>query len=278
MIVVEDIDAEGLMIMVEDKKIMQPFGDRSKVIIEPMLTDQWFANAKELASPPLPRLKTATRCSCPNSGRRPTSSGCATSSPGAFRASCGGATRSLPGTARTARCSLPKPRRRLAEEMANALRPARQADPRRGRARHLVLVRPVAVLDARLAGGRRGAQALLPDQRAGHRLRHHLLLGRPHDDDGAALHEEARRQPQVPFDTVYIHALVRDEKGQKMSKSKGNVIDPLELIDEFGADALRFTLGAMAAQGRDIKLATRHASPAIAISAPSCGTPRALPR
>ncbi|MCA1241926.1 valine--tRNA ligase [Stappia stellulata] len=59
-----------------------------------------------------------------------------------------------------------------------------------------------------------------------------------------------------PFSTVYIHALVRDEKGQKMSKSKGNVIDPLALIDEFGADALRFTLAAMAAQGRDIKLAT----------------------
>ncbi|WP_398465368.1 valine--tRNA ligase [Tardiphaga sp.] len=60
----------------------------------------------------------------------------------------------------------------------------------------------------------------------------------------------------VPFPTVYIHALVRDEKGAKMSKSKGNVIDPLNLIDQFGADALRFTLAAMAAQGRDIKLAT----------------------
>ncbi|MCA1296946.1 valine--tRNA ligase [Stappia indica] len=59
-----------------------------------------------------------------------------------------------------------------------------------------------------------------------------------------------------PFNTVYIHALVRDEKGQKMSKSKGNVIDPLALADEYGADALRFTLAAMAAQGRDIKLAT----------------------
>lgn len=58
-----------------------------------------------------------------------------------------------------------------------------------------------------------------------------------------------------PFHTVYIHALVRDEKGAKMSKSKGNVIDPLVLIDEHGADALRFTLAAMAAQGRDIKLA-----------------------
>ena len=63
---------------------------------------------------------------------------------------------------------------------------------------------------------------------------------------------------EVPFDTVYIHALVRDERGAKMSKSKGNVIDPLELIDEYGADALRFTLAAMAAQGRDIKLSTQR--------------------
>lgn len=61
---------------------------------------------------------------------------------------------------------------------------------------------------------------------------------------------------EPPFHTVYIHALVRDEKGAKMSKSKGNVIDPLELVDQYGADALRFTLAAMAAQGRDIKLAT----------------------
>ena len=59
----------------------------------------------------------------------------------------------------------------------------------------------------------------------------------------------------VPFHTVYIHALVRDEKGAKMSKSKGNVIDPLDLCDKYGADALRFTLSAMAAMGRDIKLA-----------------------
>jgi valyl-tRNA synthetase len=61
-----------------------------------------------------------------------------------------------------------------------------------------------------------------------------------------------------PFHTVYIHALVRDEKGQKMSKSKGNVMDPLELIDKYGVDALRFTLAAMAAQGRDIKLSAQR--------------------
>ena len=62
----------------------------------------------------------------------------------------------------------------------------------------------------------------------------------------------------APFPTIYIHALVRDEKGAKMSKSKGNVIDPLHLIDDYGADALRFTLAAMAAQGRDIKLAPQR--------------------
>ncbi|CAA7618071.1 valine--tRNA ligase [Magnetospirillum sp. UT-4] len=59
----------------------------------------------------------------------------------------------------------------------------------------------------------------------------------------------------VPFRDIYIHALVRDEKGQKMSKSKGNIIDPLDIIDKYGCDALRFTLAAMAAQGRDLKLA-----------------------
>ena len=59
---------------------------------------------------------------------------------------------------------------------------------------------------------------------------------------------------KTPFHKVYVHALVRDEKGQKMSKSKGNVIDPLELINEYGADSLRFTLISMASPGRDVKL------------------------
>jgi len=61
-------------------------------------------------------------------------------------------------------------------------------------------------------------------------------------------------QKTTPFKKVYVHALVRDEKGQKMSKSKGNVIDPLELINEYGADSLRFTLISMASPGRDVKL------------------------
>ena len=63
---------------------------------------------------------------------------------------------------------------------------------------------------------------------------------------------------EVPFHDVFIHGLVRDEKGQKMSKTKGNVIDPLEIIDEYGADALRFTLASVLGQGRDIKLGAQR--------------------
>ena len=59
---------------------------------------------------------------------------------------------------------------------------------------------------------------------------------------------------EVPWKTLYLHGLVRDAHGQKMSKSKGNTVDPLGLIDKYGADALRFTLAAMESQGRDIKL------------------------
>ena len=61
-----------------------------------------------------------------------------------------------------------------------------------------------------------------------------------------------------PFKDIYVHALVRDEKGQKMSKSKGNVIDPLELIESYSADALRFTLLSMASPGRDVKLSEQR--------------------
>ena len=64
--------------------------------------------------------------------------------------------------------------------------------------------------------------------------------------------------PDVPFRVVYLHPMVRDEKGQKMSKTKGNVIDPLEITGKYGADALRFTLAALTAQGRDIKLANER--------------------
>ena len=120
---------------------------------------------------------------------------------------------------------------------------------RRGRARHLVLLGAVAVLDARLAGEDAGPRrASIPT--------HTLVTGFDIIFFWVArmMMMGLHFMDEVPFQRVFINALVRDERGQKMSKSKGNVIDPLELIDDYGADALRFTLTAMSAQARDIKL------------------------
>ncbi|MBT6032952.1 MAG: valine--tRNA ligase, partial [Kordiimonadaceae bacterium] len=76
--------------------------------------------------------------------------------------------------------------------------------------------------------------------------------------DGLYFMKDENDTPEVPFETVYVHALVRDEHGAKMSKSKGNIIDPLEIADKYGADALRFTLASMEAQGRDIKMSDKR--------------------
>ena len=110
----------------------------------------------------------------------------------------------------------------------------------------MVFLRPLAFFDPGLAGEDAGAETLLSHRRlvTGFDIiffwvARMMMMG---------LHF----MHEVPFRDVYIHALVRDEKGAKMSKSKGNVVDPLDLVDDYGADALRFTLAAMAAQARDI--------------------------
>ena len=144
-------------------------------VIEPFLTDQWYVDAKTLAQPAHRRgARRARPRSCRRTGRRPISTGWRTSSPGASRASSGGATRSRPGTGRTARSSSPRPRTRRSRERSPITRTgaSRRAGhdmarsdaapiltPRRGRARHLVLLRAVAVLDARLAGRDAGARS-----------------------------------------------------------------------------------------------------------------------
>ena len=120
----------------------------------------------------------------------------------------------------------------------------------RGRARHLVLVGPLALLDPGLAGATTETlRTFYPTSvmETGHDIiffwvARMMMMG---------LHFMG----EVPFRIVYLHPMVRDEKGQKMSKTKGNVIDPLVITEQYGADALRFTLAALTAQGRDIKLA-----------------------
>ena len=124
---------------------------------------------------------------------------------------------------------------------------------RRGRARHLVLVGAVAVLDARLARRDAGAETLLPDQRARHRLRHHLLLGRAHDDDGAALHEGSavpRPSTSTRWCATSAGRRCRSRKATSSTRSKSSTSTaPMRCASR---------LPPMAAQGRDIKLSAQR--------------------
>ncbi len=96
---------------------------------------------------------------------------------------------------------------------------------------------------------------VLSDQSADQRLRHSVFLGCADDHDGAASGSgRERTQDRIPFRRLYLHSLVRTAEGAKMSKTKGTGVDPLELTQKFGTDALRYMLASMAAPGTDIIL------------------------
>ncbi len=248
--VVADIDAEGLMIEVEDKKIMQPFGDRSQTVIEPMLTDQWYADAKTLAKPAIDAVERGETVFVPRNWEKTYFEWMRNIQPWCI-------SRQLWWGHQIPAWYGPDGAVFVAYDDAEA---ADLAAEHYGRP--VELTRDEDVLDTWFSS------ALWPFS----------TMGWP--DETPALKRYYQTDVLVtgldiiffwvarmmmmglhflqepPFHTVYVHALVRDARGQKMSKSKGNVIDPLDLIDTYGADALRFTLAAMAAQGRDIKLAT----------------------
>ena len=251
---------------------MVPHGDRSGVVIEPFLTDQWYVNAKTLA-----RARDRTRCARAETTFVPKNwektyfdwmeniqPWCISRQlwwghqiPGLVRAGRQGvrrrdrgrggrATRS-PTTSRTT-CCASKRRRRSIEHRREAARP--------------ILTRDEDVLDTWFSSALWPFSTLgWPDETP--ELKRYYPTNVLVTGFDIIFFWVARMMmmglhfmKEVPFHDVYIHALVRDERGAKMSKSKGNVIDPLDLIDDYGADALRFTLAAMAAQGRDIKLST----------------------
>jgi valyl-tRNA synthetase len=294
--VVADIEAEGCLIKIEDKLIMQPFGDRSQVVVEPYLTDQWYVDAKTLAQPAIKAVESGETRFVPETWAktyyewmRNIEPWCVSrqlwwghripawygpeittqSDAGDGRGEVVDSACALPPrffVAASAEQALVQARKQYGGEVT--LAPSREEAVRRmsadGDASHppICLWQDEDVLDTWFSS------ALWPFS----------TMGWPGAVDpalkefypGAVLVTAfdiiffwvARMMMQgihfmgeVPFKDVYIHALVRDEKGRKMSKSLGNAIDPLELVDEFGADALRMTLAAMAAQGRDIKLA-----------------------
>ena len=247
--VLQEIEELGFYRGREDKIIPQPFGDRSNVVIEPMLTEQWYVNAAEMAKPAIAAVEKGDTVFVPKNWDKTYYEWMRNIQPWCISRQLWWG-HQIPawygpdGTIFVAETQ-------LAAELA----------AKKHYGKEEVITRDEDVLDTWFSS------ALWPFSTLGW-PEENAVLKRHYKTDvlvtgfdiiffwvARMMMMGLHFMKEVPFHTVYIHALVRDEKGQKMSKSKGNVIDPLELIDEFGADALRFTLAAMAAQGRDIKLA-----------------------
>jgi valyl-tRNA synthetase len=246
--VVAEMEASGLLEKIEDNPMTVPYGDRSGVVIEPRLTDQWYVNAAELARPAVQAVERGATRFVPRHWENTFFEWMRKIQPWCV-------SRQLWWGHRIPAWYGPDGHIFVELTEEEALREATKHYGKR-----TALERDPDVLDTWFSS------ALWPFS----------TLGWPEETKVLARHYPtdvlvtgfdiiffwvARMmmmglhfREEVPFRTVYIHALVRDERGQKMSKSKGNVLDPLDIIDRHGADALRFTLAALAAQGRDITL------------------------
>jgi valyl-tRNA synthetase len=227
---------------------MMPYGDRSGVVIEPWLTDQWFVDAKALAGPAIAAVEDGRTRFVPEQWSKTYFEWMRNIQPWCISRQIWWG-HQIPAWYGPDGTVFVEP----TEEQALAVARAHYGET-------VALTRDPDVLDTWFSS------ALWPFS----------TLGWPEETPEVARYYPTdvlvtgfdiiffwvarmmmfglKFMDEVPFRTVYIHALVRDERGQKMSKSKGNVIDPLKLIDTYGADALRMTLTALAAQGRDIKM------------------------
>ena len=242
--VVADIDAEGLMVKVEDKLIMQPFGDRGGVVIEPMLTDQWYVDAKTLAQPPIQAVRDGRINIVPKTWEKTFFNWMENIQPWCV-------SRQLWWGHRIPAWYAEDGRIFVAETEEEA-----QAEAGAG----VALTRDEDVLDTWFSS------ALWPFATLGWPENSELLKRHYPNDvlisgfdilffwDARMAMQGMEFMGDVPWKTLYLHGLVRAPDGAKMSKSKGNVVDPLGLIDQYGADALRFFMSAMESQGRDIKM------------------------
>ncbi|MCR9256102.1 MAG: valine--tRNA ligase [Alphaproteobacteria bacterium] len=246
--VVEMMEAEGLLETIEDHVHMVPHGDRSGVPIEPFLTEQWYCDAKTLAKPAIEAVETGKTKFVPQNWEKTYFAWMRDIQPWCI-------SRQLWWGHQIPAWYGPDGETfvEMTEEEAAAA-----AEAHYGKA--VALTRDEDVLDTWFSSALWPFSTLGWPEKAPEVARYYpgdvLITGFDIIFFWVArmMMMGLHFMKDVPFHTVYIHALVRDEKGQKMSKSKGNVLDPLELIDEYGADATRFTLIALAAQGRDIKM------------------------
>lgn len=240
----EDDDPAALVPLVEAKPIMQPFGDRSKVVIEPMLTDQWFVDAAKIVGPALDAVKDGTVKIMPESGERTYYHWLENIEPWCISRQLWWG-HQIPV---------------WFDVDGNEYCAATEAEAQAKAGEGVQLTRDPDVLDTWFSSG------LWPIG----------TLGWPEETEemktyfptdvlitgfdilffwvARMMMMQLAVADNIPFHTVYLHQLVRDEKGKKMSKTTGNVIDPLEIVDEYGADALRFTNASMASIGGVLKL------------------------
>ncbi|WP_439545552.1 valine--tRNA ligase [Sandarakinorhabdus sp.] len=241
--VVADFDALGLLDKVEPHRHQVPYGDRSGVVIEPYLTDQWYVNAAELAKDALAAVQDGRTQFVPKTWEKTYFNWMENIQPWCV-------SRQLWWGHRIPAWYAPDGRVFVAESEAEA----------QALAGNVVLTRDEDVLDTWFSSALWPFGTLGWPEKTNDLARHYpgdvLVTGFDIIFFWVArmMMQGLHFQGEVPFRTVYCHGLVRDAKGQKMSKSKGNTVDPLGLIDKYGADALRFTLTAMETQGRDIKL------------------------
>jgi valyl-tRNA synthetase len=266
-LVVADINAQGLAVVtkvvtidpetnaedwknvpyVEDKKIMQPFGDRSKVVIEPMLTDQWFVDTAKIVEPALEAVRSGATKIIPESGEKTYYHWLENIEPWCISRQLWWG-HQIPVWYDAEGNHYCAPNEAEAQDMAP------------GKA----LTRDPDVLDTWFSSGLWPIGTLGWPEPTPELAKYFptsvLVTGADILFFWVArmMMMQLAVVDQVPFHTVYLHGLVRDAKGKKMSKSLGNVIDPLEIIDEFGADALRFANAAMASLGGVLKLDTQR--------------------
>lgn len=238
----------GLLRKVEPVRHTQPHGDRSQVVIEPWLTDQWYVDAKRLAEPALAAVEAGKTRFVPENWTR-------TYYDWLNRIEPWCVSRQLWWGHRIPAWYGPDNTVFVEETEAAALAAARAHYGAETALRQDEDVLDTWFSSALWPFSTMGWPDKTPELQAFYPT---SVLVTAFD---IIFFWVARMMmmgvyvmKEVPFRDVYVHALVRDEKGQKMAKSKGNVIDPIGLIDKFGADALRFTMAAMAAQGRDIRL------------------------
>lgn len=243
--IVAEMESLGLLVKIEENPMTVPYGDRSGVVIEPWLTDQWFVNAEVLAKPALEAVETGKTRFVPKQWENTYYEWMRNIQPWCISRQIWWG-HQIPA---------------WFDENGNVYVEMTEEEAQKAAGEGVKLTRETDVLDTWFSSALWPFSTLgWPEQTA--ELEKYYTTDVLVTGFDIIFFWVARMMMmgihfmgEVPFKDVYIHALVRDEHGAKMSKSKGNVIDPLEMIDEFGADAMRFTLTAMAAQGRDIKLA-----------------------